>query len=99
MDILAAGLITCAALATMFWGMEAYIIRRFLGYAKIMNAAMHTTFIYAFFATSSAGMIQAELAAILITIAMFTLRWAIGYSYLVRSGWKISWKTEPGRFS
>jgi hypothetical protein len=98
MSVLGAALISFFAFMMIATHLNMVQVRRVLGYAMFIDIALHTTIIALFIGTSTLGLMQAELSAILFSIALRVARWAIGYSRLSRTGFKFYWRTTHGRF-
>lgn len=99
MSVLGAALISFFAMMLIATHLNLVQLRRVLGYTMYVDIALHGTIIALFVGTSTLGLMQAELSAILFSVTLRVARWAIGYSRLSRTGFKFYWRTTRGRFA
>lgn len=71
-------------LATHF---ERRTLLRIAGYAKYVDIVLHCTVIYLFMGTSTLGLMQAELSAIMFTICLRAFRFLFGYERWEAGEW------------
>lgn len=64
-----------------------YWMRRIVGYKGWVDVLLHGTVIFMFFGTSTLGLIQAELAAIMFSISLRAYRQLFGFEKLKRGRW------------
>lgn len=70
-------------------------MRRLVGYKGWIDLLLHGSIIWLFLGTSTLGLLQAELCAIMFSISLRVYRWAWGYEKLTRHGWQ----RHAGRFT
>lgn len=99
MSVLAAALITFFAFLALSLHLSRDALRRVAGYALPIDIIIHTSVIFLFFGTSTLGLLQAELSALMFTFALRTYRWAFGYSVLRRHKLTLRWVTTRGHFA
>jgi hypothetical protein len=87
MSMLFAALISFLSIALIVSHFSAHTVRRFVGYAKWVDIALHLTVFAMFIGTSTMGLLQAEAAAIMFSIGLRTYRWLFGYEVLTMKGW------------
>lgn len=62
-------------------------IRRIVGYCGWVDLCMHASVIWLFMGTSTLGLLQAELCAVLMTCSLRLYRMLLGYERLTSRGW------------
>ncbi len=87
MSVLAAALISFLSFALITWHIPRSTMRAICGYALVFDIILHGGVIWLFIGTSTLGLLQAELSAILITCALRAYRFAFGYRKLSAKGW------------
>jgi len=97
MSVLGAALISFFAMAILSLYFSRNAFQRLVGYSWCVDLPMHFTLITLFLNTSALGLLQAELSAVLITMALYGYRKLFGYQRLVRKGWRLRWQRYPGR--
>lgn len=100
MSVIGAALITFFAFALLSTHLGRKGMMRVAGYAAYLDLIVHGSMIALFLGTSTLGLMQAELSAILFTVSLRTYRYFIGFSRLERDGYKMKWRTYlPTRFA
>lgn len=99
MSVLAAALITFFAFLALSLHLSRDALRRIAGYAGWIDLIIHTSVFVLFMGTSTLGLLQAELSALMFTFALRTYRWAFGYSRLRRHKLTFRWVTTRGYFA
>lgn len=79
MSVLAAALISFLGFGLLALHLKRRTLMRIAGYAMWFDIVVHGSVIYLFMGTSTLGLLQAELSAIFMTIALRTYRVLIGY--------------------
>lgn len=87
MSVLAAALISFLAMSMLTWHLSPPVMRRIAGYAWMVDLTVHGMVIYLFMGTSTLGLLQAELSAIMATVALRGYRYCMGYEKLSARGW------------
>lgn len=87
MSVLAAALISFFGFALLMTHLAPSTRRRIAGYAMWFDIAIHVTVLYVFFGTSTLGLLQAELSAIMFTVSLRIYRFINGYERLERGRW------------
>ena len=65
----------------------------------LAERTIHTTVIVLFLGTSTLGLMQAELSAIMFSLSLRVYRYLFGYSRLERKGLRLRWRViNQGRF-
>lgn len=95
MSIMGAALITFFALVCVTWHLSRTTCQRIVGYALLVDLLVHGTVIYVFMGKSTLGLMQAELSAIFVTLAIRGYRHAFGYQRIVAGRWVL----YPGAFA
>lgn len=99
MSVVGAAIITFFAFTLLCLHLSRVQLRRIAGYAGWFDVTIHTTVIVLFFGTSTLGLMQAELSAILFSLSLRLYRWLFGYARLERKGWRWRWRVvSHGRF-
>lgn len=62
-------------------------MRRLVGYKGVVDLLLHGSVIWMFLGTSTLGLLQAELCAIMFSISLRVYRKLWGYEKLTRHGW------------
>lgn len=100
MSVIGAALITFFGFALLSTHLGRTGMMRLAGYSGWMDLIVHGTVITLFLGTSTLGLMQAELSAIMFTVALRSYRYFIGYSRLMRDGYKMKWRVYgPTRFA
>ena len=97
MSVLAAAIVSLFALLAVTWHMQRSTLRKFAGYAFVLDLIVHVSVFTLFMGTSTLGLLQAELMAVFFTITLRTYRYLHGYSRLRREGMLVRWVTTPGK--
>lgn len=97
MSVLGAAIISTFAVLLVTWHLPRSTLRKFVGYALWIDIVVHVGVIALFMGTSTLGLMQAELSAIFITIAIRIYRYLHGYSRLRREGALLRWRVTPGK--
>lgn len=87
MSVLAAALITFFGFGLLCTHLRPHWLRRIAGYAMWFDIIVHCTVIYLFMGTSTLGLMQAELSAIMFTVALRSYRWLFGFEKLRGFKW------------
>lgn len=87
MSWLLAAIVSFASIALLLTHLSPRTMLRIAGYAGWVDLVLHGTIIYLFFGTSTLGLLQAEAAGILFSVALRTYRWAFGYERLRAMRW------------
>ncbi|MDO5610534.1 MAG: hypothetical protein Q4G62_07165 [Pseudomonadota bacterium] len=87
MSVIGAALITFFGLTFLATHLSRQTRRRLVGYAGWLDLAVHCVVIFAFFGTSTLGLLQAELCAIFFTCFVRGYRYLFGYERLTSRGW------------
>lgn len=85
--MLIAAVITFVSTMLIITHLSAKWTRRLVGYKGAVDLVLHGTVIYMFLGTSTEGLLQAECAAIFISLWIRAYRWAFGYERLVGRRW------------
>jgi hypothetical protein len=97
MDILIDAFVSFFAMYLIISHLSARSLRRLVGYKGYVDAVLHVSVIYMFFATSTEGLLQAEAAAIMFSLWLRAYRWASGFErYNVAER---RWMRFNGRFT
>lgn len=97
MSVLGAAIISFFSFMLLATHLSRFQLRRLAGYAMWIDITLHGGVIFLFIGTSTLGLMQAELAAIMFSCSLRTYRYLFGYSRLVRDGMLLRWKTVNGR--
>lgn len=87
MSVLGAALISFFGFILLATHFERSTLQRIAGYAKYVDIVLHVSVIYMFMGTSTLGLMQAELSAIMFTICLRAYRWLRGFQRLERGKW------------
>lgn len=87
MSVLAAALISFFSLMLITWHLNPTTKRRLVGYALQIDIILHGSIIYLFMGTSTLGLLQAELSAIFISVAIRIYRKLYGFERFERFSW------------
>lgn len=87
MSVLAAALISFFGFVLLMTHLEPQTRRRIAGYAGFIDMTLHATVLYVFFGTSTLGLLQAELSAIMFTVSLRTYRWLNGFERFEKLRW------------
>lgn len=87
MSVLAAALISFFSLVLISWHLSPRALRRVVGYPLIIDLLLHGSVIFLFFGTSTLGLLQAELSAIFVSIAIRVYRKCYGWEQLHGTRW------------
>lgn len=87
MSVLGAAFISFFGIALLTSHMSRTTLRRICGYALLIDILLHGAVIWMFLGTSTLGLLQAELSAIFVTLAIRVYRWCHGYERLSAGGW------------
>ena len=87
MSVLGAALITFFGFGLLCMHLRPHWLRRIAGYAALFDITVHCTVIYLFMGTSTLGLMQAELSAILFTLTLRGYRWLFGFEKLHGLRW------------
>ncbi|MBS0212207.1 MAG: hypothetical protein JSR26_03375 [Proteobacteria bacterium] len=63
-------------------------MRRLVGHKGLVDLVLHGTVIFLFLGTSTLGLLQAELAAIMFSISLRVYRYLFGFERLTAHGWE-----------
>lgn len=96
MFILIGALVSFASVWFLLTHLPSRWMRRLVGYKGWIDLVLHGTVILLFFGTSTLGLLQAELAAILFSISLRVYRKLNGYEKLHRRGIKLVWIRYAG---
>jgi hypothetical protein len=99
MSVIGAAIITFFAFSLLCLHLSRTQLRRVAGYAAWFDVTIHTTVIVLFLGTSTLGLMQAELSAIMFSLSLRMYRYLFGYSRLGRKGLRLRWHVvSHGRF-
>ncbi len=87
MSVLAAAFISFFAMMLLTIHLSRTTMRRICGYALVVDVLMHGSVIWLFMGTSTLGLLQAELSAIMATVSLRAYRLCLGYEKLTTKGW------------
>lgn len=87
MSVLAAALITFFGFALLCTHLSRESMQRIAGYAMWFDIVVHGSVIYLFMGTSTLGLMQAELSAIMFTVALRSYRYLRGFQRFERMRW------------
>lgn len=87
MSVFAAALISFFAMMLLTIHLSRTTMRRICGYALVVDVLMHGSVIWLFMGTSTLGLLQAELSAIMATVSLRAYRLCLGYEKLTAKGW------------
>lgn len=87
MSVIGAALITLLSFGLLCTHLRPHWLRRIAGYAMWFDIIVHCTVIYLFMGTSTLGLMQAELSAIMFTVALRAYRWLFGFEKLRGLRW------------
>lgn len=87
-EIIFAALVSFFGIVLLTSHMPPHWVRRMVGYCGWVDLTLHGTVIYLFMGTSTMGLIQAELCAIMFSLALRWYRRSKGFERLTPSGWK-----------
>lgn len=87
MSVLAAALISFFSIVLITWHMKPCTKRRIVGYALWIDICLHGAVLYMFMGTSTLGLLQAELSAIFVSLAIRAYRSLKGYERFERMRW------------
>lgn len=87
MSVLAAALISFFAMMLLTIHLSRTTMRRIAGYALVFDIMLHAGVLYMFMGTSTLGLLQAELSAIMATVSLRAYRLCLGYEKLTAKGW------------
>ncbi len=87
MSVLAAALITFFGFTLLCTHLSATTMRRIAGHAMWFDIVVHGAVIYLFMGTSTLGLMQAELSAIMFTCSLRGYRWLRGFERLENFKW------------
>lgn len=99
MSVLGAAIISFFSFMLLATHLDRTQLRRLAGYAMWIDIILHGSVIYLFIGTSTLGLMQAELAAIMFSMSLRTYRYMFGFSRLERKGLRLRWHTQPGRIA
>lgn len=99
MSVIGAALISFFSFALIAWHLSRDQLQKLAGFALPIDLILHTSVLAMFIGTSTLGLMQAELSAILFTLAMRGYRVLFGYRKLRRQGAKLRWHFTPGYFT
>ena len=89
MSIFGAALITFFAMFAMTWHLSRSTCQRIAGYALLVDITVHGTVLWLFLGKSTLGLMQAELSAIFVTLAIRGYRYLYGYQRLHGTTWML----------
>lgn len=87
MSVFAASIITLFSFGMLTWHLSRETMLKIAGYAAIIDVCIHVGVIWMFMGTSTLGLMQAELSAIMFTLALRAYRYLRGYSRLRGTKW------------
>lgn len=99
MSIIGAALISFFAFVMLTWYFTRETMRKLVGFAFLIDVTLHGTVLVMFLNTSTLGLMQAELSAIMFSLSLHGYRWAFGYRRLERRGWLLRWRLVPGKLA
>lgn len=99
MSVLGAALISFFSFALIAWHLKREQLQKLAGFALPIDLILHTSILAMFIGTSTLGLMQAELSAILFTLAMRGYRKLFGYQKLTRKGARLKWQLHKGYFT
>jgi hypothetical protein len=88
MSVMFAAIISFLAITMLLTHLSQRAVRRLVGYAGWVDLLLHGTVIALFMGTSTLGLLQAELTAVLFSLSLRGYRRLWGYERLTTSGWK-----------
>lgn len=88
MSVMLAAIISFLAISLLLTHLSKPAIRRLVGYAGWVDLCLHGSVIALFMGTSTLGLLQAELTAVLFSVSLRIYRRLWGYERLTMSGWK-----------
>jgi hypothetical protein len=86
-EIIFAALVSFFGIVLLSTHLEPHTMRRIVGYCGWVDLALHSTVILLFMGTSTMGLIQAELCAIMFSLALRWYRHRHGYERMTARGW------------
>lgn len=96
MYIILAACVSFAGIWFLLTHLPSRWMRRLVGYKGWVDLALHGSVIMLFFGTSTLGLLQAELAAIMFSVSLRIYRKLFGYEKLQRRGAKFVWMRYAG---
>jgi len=85
--IFVAALVSFASFWLLLSHLSPRSMRRLVGYKGVFDLVLHSSVLFLFFGTSTDGLLQAEAAAIMLSIAIRLYRWAYGYERFQKFRW------------
>lgn len=97
MSVLGAAIISFFSFTLLAWHLKREQLRKLAGFAMWIDICLHGTVLAMFLGTSTLGLMQAELSAIMFSLSLRGYRLLFGYRKLERQGLLLRWKFVPGR--
>lgn len=99
MSVLGAALISFFSFALIAWHLRREQIQKIAGFALIIDLVLHIGILAMFIGTSTLGLMQAELSAVMFSLALRLYRKLFGYRKLERKGLRLRWRLIPGKLT
>lgn len=99
MSVLGAAIISFFGFTLIAWHLKRSQLQKLAGFALWIDITLHVGVLAMFIGTSTLGLLQAELSAIMFSLALRAYRKLFGYQKLVRKGARLKWELHRGHFT